>query len=166
MEQAPDAPTCIYKHVQMGTSCVKRSPSDPLTGCKKGVWDQIFSVWQSGQYRAPVIKPLPVKHPAIIDEFSPGRAELSLGPDRQERGIWAWNRCSRAPVNLREKTNLCAFWLRNKDQGTRSLLALIRWTCRRLAVSKLSWSCVSTRHPCLLAYKCRVSLLYWPSDTH
>lgn len=35
-------------------------------------------MWQSGQYRAPVIKPLPVKHPAIIDEFPPGRAELSL----------------------------------------------------------------------------------------
>lgn len=54
---------------------------------KRGDWDQIFSVWQSGQYRAPVIKPLPVKHPAIIDEFPLGRAELSLGLEGQERRI-------------------------------------------------------------------------------
>ncbi len=44
-------------------------------------------MWQSGQYRAPVIKPLPVKHPAIIDEFPLGKAELSLGLEGQERGI-------------------------------------------------------------------------------
>lgn len=48
-----------------------------LTGFKKDNWEQILSVWQSGQYRAPVIKPLPVKHPAIIDEFPLGRVELS-----------------------------------------------------------------------------------------
>lgn len=58
-----------------------------LTGFKKDDWDQIFSVWQLGQYRAPVIKPLPVKHPAIIDEFPLGRVELSLGLLGQERSI-------------------------------------------------------------------------------
>lgn len=58
-----------------------------MTGLKKDDWDQIFSVWQSGQYRAPVIKPLPVKHPAIIDEYPLGRVELSLGLEGQERGI-------------------------------------------------------------------------------
>lgn len=42
-------------------------------------------MWQSGQYRAPVIKPLPVKHPAVIDEFPLGRVELSLG--------WGVGRC-------------------------------------------------------------------------
>lgn len=44
-------------------------------------------MWQSGQYRAAVIKPLPIKYPAIIDEFPLGRAELSLRLERQERGI-------------------------------------------------------------------------------
>lgn len=58
-----------------------------LTGFKKDDWDQVFSVCQSGQYGAAVIKPLPVKHPAIIDEFPLGRAELSLGLQGRERGI-------------------------------------------------------------------------------
>lgn len=44
-------------------------------------------MWQSGQYRAPVIKLLPIKHPARIDEFPLRRAELSLGPQPQEGGI-------------------------------------------------------------------------------
>lgn len=52
-----------------------------------GDWDQIFSVWQPGQYRPPVIKPLPVKHPARIDEFPLGRAELSLELPAEEGGI-------------------------------------------------------------------------------
>lgn len=51
-----------------------------MTGfLKKDDWDQIFSVWQSGQYRAPVIKSLPVKHPAIIDEFPPGEGGAVIG---------------------------------------------------------------------------------------
>lgn len=73
--------------VDSSAPCKEESLGNHLTGFKKGDWDQIFSVWQSGQYRAPVIKPLPVKHPAIIDEFPLGRAELSLGPAGQERGI-------------------------------------------------------------------------------
>lgn len=47
-----------------------------LTGFKADNWDQVFGVWQSGQYRAPVIKPLPVKHPTIIDEFPLGRVAV------------------------------------------------------------------------------------------
>lgn len=50
-----------------------------MTGFKKDDWDQIFSVWQLGQYRTPVIKPLPVKHPAIIDEFFPGEGGTVTG---------------------------------------------------------------------------------------
>lgn len=50
-----------------------------MTGFQKDDWDRIFSLWQSGQYRAPVIKPLPVKHPAIIDEFSLGRGGAVTG---------------------------------------------------------------------------------------
>lgn len=66
---------------------LKRSSCNNLTGFKKVDWDHIFSVWQSCQYRAPVIKPLPVKHPAIIDEFPQGRVKLSLGLEGQEKGI-------------------------------------------------------------------------------
>lgn len=50
-----------------------------MTDFKKDDWDQIFSVWQLGQYRAPVIKPLPVKHPAIIDEFPLGKRGAVTG---------------------------------------------------------------------------------------
>ena len=54
-------------------SCNEEFCSNYLTGFKEDNWDQIFSVWQTGQYRAAVIKPLPVKHSAIIDEFPLGR---------------------------------------------------------------------------------------------
>lgn len=95
----------------------------------KDDWDQIFSVWQSGQYRAPVIKPLPVKHPARIDEFPLGRAELSFGLRAQEGGI-----LSMEPVLARSSLSARGE-LKNKDQETRSLLSLKRQTCR-LSVSQ------------------------------
>lgn len=87
-----------------------------MTGFKKDDWDQIFSVWQSGQYRTPVIKSLPVKHSAIIDEFPLGRVELSLGPEGLERGILSMEPARCAQVNLRGESDAKAkmqevYWL-------------------------------------------------------
>lgn len=85
---------CIHRHAFTISRTLTETPSqlrssgvDHLTGFKMGDWDQIFSVWQPGQYRPPVIKPLPVKHPARIDEFPLGRAELSLELPAEEGGI-------------------------------------------------------------------------------
>lgn len=75
----------VYNY--LNAHCTEELGIYHLTGFKMGDWDQIFSVWQPGQYRPPVIKPLPVKHPARIDEFPLGRAELSLELPAQEGGI-------------------------------------------------------------------------------
>lgn len=73
------ASTCLrpLQHLQRSLHA-EEFHADHLAGFKMGDRDQIFSVWQPGQYGAPVIKPLPVTHPARIDEFPLGRAELSL----------------------------------------------------------------------------------------
>lgn len=127
------ASTCrcfwCLEHLKWGNDefkslCKDRFLGIHLTGFKKDDWDQVFSMWQAGQYRAPVIKPLPVKHPAIIDEFPLGRAELSLGLEGQERGILNMEPvlvCSSQSVRGKQSGD---FWLKNKDQETRSLLAL------------------------------------------
>lgn len=126
--------TWTLKKVGKDESCAKEEfVSNHLTGFfffyLKDDWDQIFSVWQSGQYRAPVIKPLPVKHPARIDEFPLGRAELSFGLQAQEGGI-----LSMEPV-LACSSLSARGELKSKDQETRSLLSLKRQTCR-LSVSQ------------------------------
>lgn len=80
--------------------CTEELDIDHLTGFKTGDWDQIFSVWQPGQYRPPVIKLLPVKHPARIDEFPLGRAELSLELPAQEGRILNPNKSWLTQVGL------------------------------------------------------------------
>lgn len=65
--------------------------------------DRILSVWQSGQYRDPVIKPVPVKHPAIIDECPPGRGEAVIRAEGTAKGgIFAWIQYLCPRVHLRE----------------------------------------------------------------
>lgn len=72
-------PSWIHLHVFK-----KKKKTAVIVSQKKGDdWDRIFSVWQSGQYWAAVIKPLPVKHPAVMDEFPPGEGGSVTGLEGQ-----------------------------------------------------------------------------------
>ena len=71
-----------------------------------GDWDHIFSVWQPGQYGAPVIKPLPVRHAARIDDLPLGSAELSPELPAQGGGILSPEQvleASRRPVSRSDR---------------------------------------------------------------
>lgn len=116
--------------------CKEELVSNHLTGFKKYNWDQIFSVWQSGQYRAPVIKPLPVKHPVRIDEFSPGEGGAVTGASGAWRRDFEHGTVPGMLKFICEGRAILATSDFKTDHEKRSWLALTGQTRRLLAVSK------------------------------
>lgn len=129
----------LSEHLKRGERwllCKEELVSNHLTGFKKHNWDQIFSVWQSGQYRAPVIKPLPVKHPARIDEFSPGEGGAVTGASGAWRRDFEHGTVPGMLKSICEGRAILATSDFKTDHEKRSWLALTGQTRRLLAVSK------------------------------
>lgn len=93
---------------------------------KRDDWDYIFSVWQSGQYRAPAIKPLPINIQPELMSFPWGGRSCHWGFKHRKEGFRAHSQSWHAGVYPRKREQSWTLMTRKQRPRNETLIGLNR----------------------------------------